>query len=88
MTLVRSLFDRPCLGGLCADRGRFAAGANPSAEEAEESAEDGATTVNNVIHSFRLQPTSFDKKSYLAYLKVSNNNFRQSGGMTISYRAT
>lgn len=45
-------------------------GANPSAEEMEEAMEDGATQVNNVVHSFRLQPTSFDKKSYLTYLKV------------------
>ncbi|KAF8640054.1 hypothetical protein AX17_001296 [Amanita inopinata Kibby_2008] len=44
-------------------------GANPSAEDAQEALEDGAKTVNNVAHSFRLQPTSFDKKSYLAYLK-------------------
>ena len=45
-------------------------GANPSAEEQEEGVEDGASTVNNVVHSFRLQPTSFDKKSFLTYLKV------------------
>jgi hypothetical protein len=32
--------------------------------------EDGAQTVNNVVHSFRLHSTSFDKKSYLTYLKV------------------
>ena len=44
-------------------------GANPSAEEQEESLEEGAQTVNNVIHSFRLQTTQFDKKSYLTYLK-------------------
>ncbi|KZT62199.1 translationally controlled tumor-associated [Calocera cornea HHB12733] len=44
-------------------------GANPSAEEGEESLEEGATQVNNVVHSFRLQSTSFDKKSYLTYLK-------------------
>jgi len=44
-------------------------GANPSAEEAEEALADGATQVNNVVHSFRLQPTTFDKKSYLTYLK-------------------
>jgi len=44
-------------------------GANPSAEETAEALEDGATQVNNVVHSFRLQSTSFDKKSYLAYLK-------------------
>ncbi|KAL7424788.1 hypothetical protein Q5752_000472 [Cryptotrichosporon argae] len=44
-------------------------GANPSAEEQEEALENGASQVNNVVHSFRLQPTSFDKKSYLTYLK-------------------
>lgn len=46
------------------------AGANPSAEEGEEALEEGATQVNNVVYSFRLQSTSFDKKSYLTYLKV------------------
>lgn len=45
-------------------------GANPSAEEQQEALEDGAEIVNNVVHSFRLQPTSFDKKSYMTYLKV------------------
>ncbi|KAJ3510075.1 hypothetical protein NLJ89_g4878 [Agrocybe chaxingu] len=45
-------------------------GANPSAEEQDEALEDGATSVNNVVHSFRLQSTSFDKKSYLTYLKA------------------
>ncbi|KAH7140597.1 translationally-controlled tumor protein [Dactylonectria macrodidyma] len=44
-------------------------GANASAEEAEEAMEDAAVKVNNIVHSFRLQSTSFDKKSYLAYLK-------------------
>ncbi|KAA8903985.1 translationally controlled tumor protein [Sphaerosporella brunnea] len=44
-------------------------GANASAEEAAEELEDGAETVNNVVHSFRLSSTSFDKKSYLTYLK-------------------
>ncbi|GBE79476.1 translationally controlled tumor-associated [Sparassis latifolia] len=44
-------------------------GANPSAEEAEDALEEGATQINNVVHSFRLQSTSFDKKSYLTYLK-------------------
>ncbi|CAK9786212.1 translationally controlled tumor-associated [Cutaneotrichosporon oleaginosum] len=44
-------------------------GANPSAEEAEEALEAGAEQVNNVVHSFRLQSTQFDKKSYLTYLK-------------------
>ncbi|THV08503.1 translationally controlled tumor-associated [Dendrothele bispora CBS 962.96] len=45
-------------------------GANPSAEDVDEALEEGATQVNNVVHSFRLQTTSFDKKSYLTYLKV------------------
>ncbi|KAK3322464.1 translationally-controlled tumor protein [Apodospora peruviana] len=44
-------------------------GANASAEEAEEGVEDQAIKVNNIVHSFRLQSTSFDKKSYLTYLK-------------------
>ncbi|KAF8864057.1 translationally controlled tumor protein [Acephala macrosclerotiorum] len=44
-------------------------GANASAEEAEEGVEDGAVQVNNVVNSFRLQSTSFDKKSYLSHLK-------------------
>ncbi|KAG0002162.1 hypothetical protein BGZ79_003484 [Entomortierella chlamydospora] len=44
-------------------------GANASAEEAEEALEDGAVVVNNVIHSFRLQSTSFDKKGYTVYIK-------------------
>jgi hypothetical protein len=37
-------------------------GGNPSAEEQEEALADGAEQVNNVVHSFRLQQTSFDKK--------------------------
>jgi len=45
-------------------------GANPSSEEQEEALEDGAAQVNNVVHSFRLQSTTFDKKSYLSYLKA------------------
>ncbi|KAG8928914.1 hypothetical protein FRC03_007622 [Tulasnella sp. 419] len=44
-------------------------GANPSAEEQEEALESGAQQVNNVVHSFRLQSTTFDKKSFLTYLK-------------------
>ncbi len=44
-------------------------GANASAEEAEEGVEDGAVQVNNIVNSFRLQPTTFDKKGYLTYLK-------------------
>ncbi|TFY70165.1 hypothetical protein EVG20_g2850 [Dentipellis fragilis] len=44
-------------------------GANPSEEDQDEALEEGATQVNNVVHSFRLQSTSFDKKSFLTYLK-------------------
>ncbi|KAH7354203.1 translationally-controlled tumor protein [Plectosphaerella cucumerina] len=44
-------------------------GANASAEEAEEGLEDEVRKVNNIVNSFRLQATSFDKKSYLTYLK-------------------
>jgi len=44
-------------------------GANPSADEQEEGVEDGTIIINNVVHSFRLQQTTFDKKSYLTYLK-------------------
>ncbi|KAK0206608.1 translationally controlled tumor-associated [Desarmillaria ectypa] len=44
-------------------------GANPSAEEQDDALEDGAAQVNNVVHSFRLQSTAFDKKSFLSYLK-------------------
>ncbi|KAL0931937.1 translationally-controlled tumor protein, partial [Colletotrichum truncatum] len=44
-------------------------GANASAEEADEGVEDAEVKVNNIVHSFRLQSTSFDKKSYLTYLK-------------------
>ncbi|RUP48048.1 translationally controlled tumor protein [Jimgerdemannia flammicorona] len=44
-------------------------GANPSAEEADEGVEDGVETVNNVVYSFRLQSTVFDKKSYMTYIK-------------------
>ncbi|CCH62557.1 hypothetical protein TBLA_0H02730 [Henningerozyma blattae CBS 6284] len=44
-------------------------GANPSAEDGGEDLEDGAEIVNNVVNSFRLQPTAFDKKSFLTYIK-------------------
>lgn len=44
-------------------------GANPSAEEQQEALDNGGQQVINIVHSFRLQPTSFDKKSYLTYLK-------------------
>ncbi|KAJ3484559.1 hypothetical protein NLI96_g5562 [Meripilus lineatus] len=44
-------------------------GANPSAEEAEESLEEAAEKVNNVVHSGRLQSTVFDKKTYISHIK-------------------
>ena len=44
-------------------------GANASAEEAEDALEDADLKVNNIVNSFRLQATSFDKKGYLTYLK-------------------
>ncbi|ODV82857.1 hypothetical protein CANARDRAFT_30499 [[Candida] arabinofermentans NRRL YB-2248] len=46
-------------------------GANPSAEDGgdEDGVEDGVETVNNVVYSFRLQQTQFDKKSFLVYIK-------------------
>ncbi|KAF9132402.1 hypothetical protein BGW39_000190 [Mortierella sp. 14UC] len=44
-------------------------GANASAEEASEDLEDGVSVVNNVVYSFRLQSTSFDKKGYTVYIK-------------------
>ena len=44
-------------------------GGNPSAEEQQEALDNGAQQVINLVHSFRLQATSFDKKSYLTYLK-------------------
>jgi hypothetical protein len=44
-------------------------GANASAEETEEALEDGDIQVNNVVYSFRLNETQFDKKSYMAYIK-------------------
>lgn len=47
----------------------FDTGANASAEEAEEGTDDSKQQVIDVVHSFRLNETSFDKKSYLSHLK-------------------
>ncbi|KAG1405578.1 hypothetical protein G6F60_003526 [Rhizopus arrhizus] len=44
-------------------------GANPSAEGGDEGVESTSQTVNNVVHSFRLVETQFDKKSYMTYIK-------------------
>ncbi|KAF2143358.1 uncharacterized protein K452DRAFT_286185 [Aplosporella prunicola CBS 121167] len=54
-------------------------GANPSAEEGgDEGAEDTAQTVIDVVHSFRLNETSFDKKSYLGHLKTYMKKVKES----------
>jgi hypothetical protein len=52
-------------------------GANASAEEAEEGVEDAVQKVNNIVHSFRLQETQFDKKSYLTHLKGYMKKIKQ-----------
>lgn len=44
-------------------------GANASAEEAGDDVDDNKQTVLDVVHSFRLNETQFDKKSYLSHLK-------------------
>ena len=46
-------------------------GANPSAEGGDEDApvEDQGQLVNDVVSSFRLEQTSFDKKSFMVYIK-------------------
>jgi hypothetical protein len=48
---------------------RSRAGANPSAEGVSEDLDEGVIQVNNVIHSFQLEKTEFDKKTYLTYIK-------------------
>ena len=45
--------------------------------EQAEALESGAETVNNLVHSFRLTNTQFDKKSFLTYLKVNSSALRQ-----------
>jgi hypothetical protein len=48
-------------------------GANPSAEGAEgeeEAADEGSVSVNAVADAHRLAQTSFDKKSYTAYIRA------------------
>jgi len=44
-------------------------GANASQEEESETYEKNVRTVNNIVEAFRLQETSFDKKSYMTYIK-------------------
>ncbi|KAF2086383.1 microtubule/calcium-binding protein [Saccharata proteae CBS 121410] len=45
-------------------------GANPSAEEGGDDLDENTQQVLDVVHSFRLNETSFDKKSYLGHLKT------------------
>jgi len=48
----------------------FDTGGNASAEGGDEEAgEEGTEQVIDVVHSFRLHSTGFDKKGYLSYLK-------------------
>jgi hypothetical protein len=48
----------------------FDTGGNASAEGGDdETVEDGVETKIDVVYSFRLQSTGFDKKGYLTYLK-------------------
>jgi hypothetical protein len=53
----------------------FDVGGNPSAEGGEEEGiEDTQQMVIDVVHSFRLSETSFDKKSYLGHLKGTRSS--------------
>ena len=47
----------------------FDTGANASAEGGDEEADDQKETKIDVVHSFSLQETNFDKKAYLGHLK-------------------
>ena len=42
-----------------------------SAEDAPEELQEGESQVNNIVYTFRLTSTTFDKKSYMTYLKVA-----------------
>lgn len=44
-------------------------GANPSAEGGDEGVESNTENVINLVHTSRLTATSFDKKSYMTYIK-------------------
>jgi hypothetical protein len=56
----------------------FDTGANASAEEAEEGTDDQVQQVIDVVHSFRLNETNFDKKSYLSHLKTYMKKVKES----------
>ncbi|KAG9678939.1 translationally controlled tumor-associated, partial [Aureobasidium melanogenum] len=54
-------------------------GANPSAEDGgDEGADDATSSVIDIVHSFRLNETSFDKKSYLGHLKQYMKKVKES----------
>jgi len=56
----------------------FDIGANPSAEEEEDGPiPEDAQVVNNVVYSFRLQETHFDKASYKIYMKGYMKSIRK-----------
>jgi len=52
-------------------------GANASTEEAAEELEEGVEIVNNVVDAFQLSGTSFDKKSYMTYIKGYVKNLKK-----------
>lgn len=45
-------------------------GANPSAEDLPEQLDDKAETVIDVIHSYRLNQTTFRKDTFTTYIKM------------------
>lgn len=76
--LVCSEYTAPCapqnLRSVHANTGDIDIGANASAEGGDEELEDGAEIVNNIVYSFRLNSTGFEKKDYLKYLKGRRSN--------------
>lgn len=64
-----AVYEVECAMISVSNDGNVDIGANPSADGEDEALEEGAEQVNNVVYSFRLQPTNFDKKSFLTYIK-------------------
>lgn len=62
-------------------------GANASAEEADEGTEDTDRKVIDIIESFRLQETFYDKKSLKQYLngKSREEKEEKKGGVRLVY---
>lgn len=69
ITLVDDIVYEVDAQMMVVQEGEVDIGGNPSAEEQQEALENGGSQVINVVHTFRLQSTQFDKKSYLSYLK-------------------